>query len=88
VLWDNARIHEAADLVEQIEARGATVKALPRYSPEFNPIELLWSKLKHFVKKACADTWEGLIKAVEEATDRVKATDAAGWFGHCGYHTQ
>ncbi|ARA93539.1 hypothetical protein AWN76_010465 [Rhodothermaceae bacterium RA] len=44
VLRDNARIHEAPDLVEQIEARGACVRPLPRYSPEFNPIERLWSK--------------------------------------------
>ena len=88
VLWDNARIHEAPDLVEQIEARGASVKALPRYSPEFNPIEPLWSKLKHLVKKACADTWEALIEAVEAATACVTAADAAGWFRHCGFRHQ
>lgn len=88
VIWDNARIHEAADLVEQIEALGASVKPLPRYSPELNPIEHLWSKLKHWIKKACADTAEALVEAVESATLRVCASDAEGWFAHCGYHPQ
>ena len=84
VLWDNARIHEAPDLVEQIEAAGAMVRPLPRYSPEFNPVELLWSKLKQSIKKACADTAEALTAAVEAATAQVKASDAEGWFTHCG----
>ena len=88
VLWDNARIHEAPDLVEQIEARGATVRPLPRYSPEFNPIELLWSKLKHWIKKARADTEEVLLEAVEASVLRVTGSDAAGWFKHCGFCLQ
>ena len=85
VLWDNARIHEAPDLVEQIEALGATVRPLPRYSPEFNPIEHLWSKLKHWIKKARADTEQVLMEAVETAVSRVCAADAVGWFAHCGF---
>ncbi len=88
VLWDNARIHHAPDLVEQIEARGACVRPLPRYSPEFNPIEMLWSKLKHWIKKAEADTLEALTQAVAAATERVCATDAEGWFTHCGFQYQ
>jgi transposase len=88
VIWDNARIDGVPDLVEQIEARGAQVVPLPRYSPELNPIEHLWSKLKHWIKKACADTAEALIEAVESATLRVCASDAEGWFSHCGYHPQ
>lgn len=88
VVWDNARIHAAPDLVEQIEARGATVRPLPRYSPELNPIEMVGSKLKHLVRKARADTPEGLMEAVEAATERVRASDAVGWFAHCGFHPQ
>ena len=88
VLWDNARIHEAPDLVEQIEGLGAVVKPLPRYSPDFNPIELLWSKLKHWIKKARADTEEALLVAVEEATERVSSSDARGWFLKCGFQYQ
>ena len=88
VLWDNARIHEAPDLVEQIEARGASVRPLPRYSPELNPIEMLWSKLKHLVRKAGADTAAALAEAVEAATEQVRASDAAGWFAHCGFLPQ
>lgn len=88
VLWDNARIHEAADVVEQIEARGASVKALPRYSPDYNPIEMLWSKLKHWIKKARADTSAALEEALESAVDRVVQSDAEGWFRHCGFQHQ
>ncbi|MEM1095239.1 MAG: transposase [Bacteroidota bacterium] len=88
VLWDNARIHEAADVVDQIEARGAEVKALPRYSPEYNPIEMLWSKLKHWIKKAKVDTADALEKALESSVERVVATDAQGWFEHCGFRHQ
>ena len=88
VLWDNARIHEAPDVVEQIEALGAKVKALPRYSPEYNPIELLWSKLKHWIKKARADTLERLEHALESSVERVLASDAEGWFTHCGFCCQ
>ncbi|WP_456428576.1 transposase [Rhodocaloribacter sp.] len=64
--------------------RGATVRPLPRYSPEFNPIEHLWSKLKHWIKKARADTEQALTKAVESAVLRVSVSDAEGWFAHCG----
>ncbi|RMF62888.1 MAG: transposase [Bacteroidetes bacterium] len=88
VLWDNARIHDAPDLVEQIEARGASVKPLPRYSPDYNPIEMLWSKLKHGIKKARSDTKEALLEAVEGATARVSASDARGWFFKCGFQDQ
>ena len=88
VLWDNARIHQAPDLVEQIEARGAKVRPLPRYSPEFNPIEHLWSKLKHWIRKARADTEQALMEAVESAVLRVSVSDAEGWFAHCGFCPQ
>lgn len=86
VVWDNARIHDDPELVRLIEARGATVKRLPRYSPDFNPIEMLWSKLKHYIKKRRPDTREGLVEALEEAGKQVRGDDAAGWFQHCGFH--
>ena len=78
VIWDNARIHEAPDLVDRIEARGGAVRPLPRYSPDFSPIEPLWSKLKHLVRKAHADTAEALKQAVEGAVSCVSASDAQG----------
>lgn len=85
VIWDNARIHADEELEAMIEARGAELKRLPRYSPEFNPIELLWSKLKHYIRKARADTREALLAALEEAATWITAEDAEGWFEHSGY---
>ena len=88
VVWDNAKIHEDAELVALIEAKGAELKRLPRYSPEFNAIEMLWSKLKHYIKKARADTQEALKGALEQAARLVQRSDAQGWFEHCGYRLQ
>ena len=88
VVWDNAKIHDDAELVQQIEAQGATLKRLPRYSPDFNPIELLWSKLKHYVKKARADTAEALVAALHRAGEHIGWVDTLGWFEHCGYRPQ
>ena len=88
VIWDNHRIHQVEGLKEQIEARGAVLKPLPRYSPDLNPIEMLWSKLKHYIKKARADTEEALEQAVEAAVGLVCGADARGWFEHCGFCLQ
>jgi transposase len=88
VIWDNHRIHQVEGLKEKIAARGAVLKPLPRYSPDLNPIELLWSKLKHSIKKARADTEEALEQAVEAAVGLVCRADARGWFEHCGFCLQ
>lgn len=88
VVWDNHRIHDAEGLQEQIEALGAELKPLPRYSPDLSPIEPCWSKLKHIVRKLRADTMEALETAVEEAVSLVSADDARGWFTHCGFCLQ
>lgn len=88
VLWDNARIHEAPDVVEQIRSRGADVKPLPRYSPEYNPIEMLWSKVKHWIRKAKADTLEALGQAIHASVACVSGQDARGWFEHVGFRHQ
>lgn len=85
VVWDNARIHEVEGLHGAIRRQGAAVKALPPYSPDFNPIELLWSKLKHWVRKARADTLDALQEAVESAVARVCESDAMGWYQQCGF---
>lgn len=87
VIWDNARIHSEG-AVELITAAGASVVALPRYSPELNPIEMLWSKLKHGVRKKRADTAEALKQALMEAVAALRGEDASAWIGHCGYVRQ
>lgn len=84
VLWDNARIHTPR-AVELVEAAGACVLPLPRYSPEFNAIEHLWSKLKHYVRKLRADTPVALREALKSAMEMISASDAVGWIQHCGY---
>ena len=58
---------------------------LPRYSPDLSPIEPAWSKIKQIIKRARAAITEALEAAVEVAVEAVRDTDAAGWFGHCGY---
>ncbi len=88
VVWDNHRIHGVEEIDQMIAACGATVKRLPRYSPDLNPIEMLWSKLKHYVKKARADTLDALEEAVTGAVSLVTASDARGWYAHCGFCPQ
>jgi len=87
VIWDNARIH-SAEAVRLVEATGARVLALPRYSPEYNAIEHFWSKVKHFVRKAGADTAETLSEALDAAVALVTPEDVKGWIEHCGYQFQ
>jgi transposase len=68
-----------------IEAAGATVRFLPPYSPDLNPIEKLFSKLKAHLRKAKARTVEALHDALGEGLRTVTAPDIAGWFKACGY---
>lgn len=85
VVWDNARIHGVEGVREMVEACGAELMPLPRYSPDFSPIEQAWSKIKHVVKRLRAQTAEALEAAVAAGVEAVRASDAAGWFMHCGY---
>ena len=73
---------------ELIEARGANLVFLASYSPELNPIEEAFSKIKHLVRKARARTREALIDAIARALAAVTPEDAAGWFAHAGYRAQ
>lgn len=75
VIWDNARIH-SAEAVRLVEQAGAWVVPLPRHSPEYNAIELMWSKLKHYVRNLWADTAEALRRVLEETVTFLRAGDA------------
>jgi len=88
VLMDNASFHHRGDIQELIENYGAAVKFLPPYSPEFNPIEECWSKLKAWLRKQSARTAETLQIAITEAIGRITEKDAHGWFQHAGYQCQ
>jgi transposase len=66
---------------------GVDVKLLPAYSPDFNPIEKAWSKVKEAVRRARPRTTDELIAAVGAALRAITPEDIRGWFTHCGYHT-
>jgi transposase len=85
VLWDNLSAHKVAGVEELLAARGARLLRLSPYSPDFNPIEQCWSKIKTCLRRAKARTVEALLAAVKEALDTITATDIRGWFEHGGY---
>jgi transposase len=85
VVMDNLSAHKAQRVRELIEARGARLVYLPPYSPDFNPIERCWSKIKTALRAAKARTSERLNEAIKQAFETVTEADARAWFTHCGY---
>jgi transposase len=85
VIWDNLPAHKTPALKPLIESVQATLLPLPPYSPDFNPIEQCWSKLKERLRATEARTREALEQAITRAFASITATDARGWFQHCGY---
>jgi transposase len=85
VILDNLSSHKRPSVEELVRARGASVMPLPPYSPDLNPIEKMWSKVKQFLRKAKARTAETLLEAIAAALASVTAEDALGWFRSCGY---
>jgi transposase len=84
VVMDNLGAHQPQKIRELIEARGAELVFVPSYSPDLNPIEQAFSKIKNILRKLGARTHEMLLEAMEVALSRVTPADAAGWFDHCG----
>ena len=87
VIMDNLSPHKAPGVKGAIEAVGATVLYLPPYSPDFNPIENLWSKLKTHLRSAGARTFNTLCDAVAEGLKTITTPDCRGYFQNCGYAT-
>ena len=85
VVLDNLGSHKRAEVRQMIEATGATLWFLPPYSPDFNPIEKMWSKVKQFLRAAKARGTEALYQGVGAALATVTSQDADGWFASCGY---
>ena len=85
VVMDNLQTHKIAGVREAIEAVGATLLYLPPYSPDFNPIENMWSKVKPWLRSAAARNFDALCDAIAAALKAVTADDCRGFFGHCGY---
>ena len=88
VVLDGLGAHRTEKVRELVEARGAQLLFLPSYSPDLNPIEEAFSKIKGIVRKVGARTREVLIEAIELALAAVTPGDAAGWFAHAGYEPQ
>jgi transposase len=85
VVLDNLNAHKS-DLAQRIiEDCQAEVRFLPPYSPDLNPIEKMWSKIKQLVRGMKPRTPDELFSSVGEALGRVSADDAQGWFNSCGY---
>lgn len=85
VVMDNLGAHKVEGVRETIEARGATIIYLPPYSPDLNPIERCWSKIKTALRAAKAHTREALDEALKHALITITESDARAWFKHCGY---
>ena len=85
VIMDNLRSHKVSGVAEIIESVGATILYLPPYSPDFNPIEQMWSKIKAFLRMVKARSVATLLEAIPMAFDTVSFSDIAGWFRLAGY---
>ena len=85
VVLDNLSPHKDKAAVALMEAAGAEVRPLPPYSPDLNPIEKMWSKVKAILRRTKARDPDALLAAIGSALGEVTADDAAGWFASCGY---
>ena len=87
VIMDNLGAHKGERVRRLIEDEGCELLYLPPYSPDLNPIEESFSKIKRFLRKAGARTREALVEAMGKALEAVSTNDVQGFFAHCGYRT-
>lgn len=85
VVWDNLPAHKSESVIAAVHRFGCKVWPLPPYSPETNPIEKLWSKVKTFLRGIAARTQESLINGLDDALNSVTLTDIYNWFVAAGY---
>ena len=85
VVLDNLSVHKSAAVAERIAATGCRLLFLPTYSPDFNPIEGAFGKLKNYLRRVAARTRDALEAAIAAGLATIGASDAQGWFRHCGY---
>jgi len=88
VVMDNLSSHKGSGVRERIESAGAMALYLPPYSPDLNPIEMAFSKLKQLMRSAGHRTMTGLWEDVQRMLDRITSADAASFLRHCGYPLQ
>ena len=85
ILMDSCSAHKVNGVLDAIYAAGATVIFIPRYSPDYNPIELMFSKIKAILRKLKPRTHDELVTATGEALKMITYNDIVGWFEHQGY---
>ncbi len=85
IVLDNLGAHRASQIERITKECGARVLWLPPYSPDFSPIELMWSKVKTYLRRVKARTQDELEKAITAALETVTVSDCLNWFRHCGY---
>ena len=85
VMMDNLAVHKSPLVEALVRDAGAEVRFLPAYSPDFNTIAKMWSKIKEFLRQAKARTKEDLYDAIARALEKVTPQDSKGWFFSCGY---
>lgn len=86
VIMDNLSSHKRADVREAIEAAGARLMFLPPYSPDFNPIEKAFARLKAMLRRAGERTVSGLWSLIGRLIDLFQPQECANYFSSCGYH--
>ena len=84
-ILDNCSVHTVKDIMKPIIDMGVNVIFLPKYSPDFNPIELAWSKMKSCLRKLKPRDSQSLQTAICLALDNISFDDINGWISHCGY---
>jgi transposase len=85
VIMDNLPVHRVAGVREAIEAAGATLLYLPKYSPEFNPIEEAFSKIEALLRKAAERTVKGLLRRIGSILRSIEKKECINYFNHAGY---
>lgn len=86
VIMDNVKFHLQTKIADAIQSKGASIVFLPPYSPDFSPIENMWSKIKNSLRKLMPRTPRGFKKAIKIAFEGISECNLTGWFGHCGYN--
>jgi transposase len=88
VVLDNLSSHKGVRIQTLIEAAGATLMFLPPYSPDLNPIEMIFAKIKHLLRSMACRTQTALWQAMQGVLDQITPADASHCFQHCGYTLQ
>lgn len=86
VIMDNVAFHQVSGVKEAIESTGARLIYLPPYSPDLNPIEFMWGKIKTCLRKESARTLDAFAVSIKTAFMNIKSSDLFNWYKHCGYH--